>query len=108
MQQDKINGQTVEVCVIAEDGSELAEALTATERGLLDRMDAALRADPAFRAEYQDAALVRVDSNRGLGDGDFGRFYLRYRHQGGMAEFWGNVGDAVSVDVENGAVCVEG
>jgi hypothetical protein len=49
---------------------------------------------------------VRVDSNRGLSDRDEGRFYLRYQHTGGMAEFCGNAADATRVNVETGLVGV--
>jgi hypothetical protein len=108
MQSETINGQAVEICVIAEDGSELAEGLTAHERELLERIDATLRADAGFKAAHAEAKLVRVDSNRGLADTDEGRFYLRYQHQGGMAEFWGNLADVLTVDIKGGIVGVAG
>ena len=108
MQSETINGQAVEVCIIAENGTELAESLTPAERGLLERMDAALKADAEFQMAHSDAMLVRIESNRGMADVDEGRFYLRYRHKGGMAEFWGNVGSEAGVDFEKGMVWVNG
>lgn len=108
MRSETINGQAAEICVIAADGTELDEGLTPKERDLLERLDAALQADAGFQAAHQGAALVRVDSNRGLADGDEGRFYLRYKHKAGMAEFWGNVGGKARVNLKRGVVCVAG
>lgn len=105
MHTDHINGQEAEVCVIAADGTELGEALRPDERALLDRIDAALKADAGFRAACPGARLVRVDSNRGLGDREEGRFYLRYQYQGGgITELWGNAADGVGVDLKLGVV----
>jgi len=94
MRHETINGQEAEICVIAADGTEVAEALRPDERGLLERIDAALKADAGFCAACPGARLVRVDSNQGLGDREEGRFYLRYQHQGGgITELWGNAAD---------------
>jgi len=108
MQQETINGQVGEVCVIAEDGTELAEGFTAKERELLERIDATLKADVGFQTGHPEARLVRIDSNRGMADTDEGRFYLRYEYKGGTAEFWGNAGDTARVDMKKGIVCVAG
>lgn len=110
MRQDNINGQDIEVCIIATDGSELAEDLQPGEREWLAKIDAALRADAGFAKACPKATLERIDSNRGLADRGEGRFYLRYSHQGkgGMAEFWGNTADVASVDIQKGIVSVAG
>ncbi|BBL73236.1 hypothetical protein [Methylomagnum ishizawai] len=104
MRHETIDGQEVEICVISADGTEVEEALRPDERGLLGRIDAALKAHAGFCAAYPGARLVRVDSNRGLGDRDEGRSYLRYQHQGGITELWGNAADGVGVDLERGIV----
>ena len=106
MQKTTINGQAVEVCVIAADGNEAADGLQQGERELLAKIDAALRADAGFAKACPDARLVRVDSNRGFADRDAGRFYLRYQHKAGMAEFWGNAADVLTVDIKGGTVGV--
>ena len=106
MQQDKINDQDIDVVVIGADGAELQDKLQPDERDWLSRIDAALQSDPQFKATYPAARLMRIDSNRGLTDRDEGRFYLRYQSSSGMAEFWGNVGDTVRVDVDQGIVVV--
>lgn len=106
MLKDTINGQEIEVAVIAADGTDTGDALRQDERSLLSKIDAAIQADAGFANEYPDARLVRADSNRGVGDRDGGRFYLRYRHKGGMAELWGNVADEPKVDIGSGVVCV--
>lgn len=72
MRHETINGQEAEICVIAADGTEVAEELRPEERGLLERIDTTLRADAGFCAACPGARLVRVDSNRGLGDGEEG------------------------------------
>jgi hypothetical protein len=106
MQQDNINGQAVEVCVIAAGGTEAAEELQQGERELLEKIDAALRADAGFAKAFPEARLVRVDSNRGQADRDAGRFYLRYQHKAGIAEFWGNLADVLTVDLKGGTIGV--
>lgn len=108
MQNDNINGQTTEVVIIAPDGTEIMEELTPVERCLLEKIDLTLRVNSDFDNTYLKAQLVRIDSNRGLNDRDEGRFYLRYKHIGGMAEFWGNVSDESQVDMERGIICVKG
>jgi hypothetical protein len=101
-----INSQDIEAIVIASDGTEVAEELQPGELVLLAKIDVALKADARFAKACPAARLVRVDSNRGLSDRDEGRFYLRYQHTGGMAEFWGNAADATRVNVETGLVGV--
>jgi hypothetical protein len=106
MQKTKINRQDIDAAIIAADGTETAEGLQPDERDLLAKIDAALQADAGFAKACPDARLVRIDSNRGMTDRDAGRFYLRYQHKGGIAEFWGNVADTASVDMGQGLVCV--
>jgi hypothetical protein len=44
--------------------------------------------------------MRRVDEHR------HGRYYLRYRHAAGAAEFWGHVAKALTVDFKKGIVGV--
>jgi hypothetical protein len=104
--QTTINGQAVEAIIIAADGTEVMEALQPAERDLLAKIDAVLQANPRFRRAYPGARLTRIDSNRGLDKRDEGRFYLRYQHKKGMAEFWGNASDVEGVDIGKGIVGV--
>lgn len=95
MRHETIDGQEVEICVISADGTEVGEALRPDERGLLGKIDSALRADAGFCAAYPGARLVRVDSNH----------ELRYQHQGGITEPWCSDVQARSgflVDVRSG------
>lgn len=108
MHKDSINGQAIDVAIIAADGTEVADTLKADEKELLAKIDKTLKADPRFQTACPDARLARIDSNRGLADRDEGRFYLRYQHQRGTVEFWGNVADAQKVDMEQGMVAVAG
>lgn len=107
MTNQTINGVEVEIVVIAADGKIEADALlTAREAATVAAVDAALRADAAFQAAYPDAALVRVDSMRGVDEQRNGRYYLRYRHAGGVTEFWGHVGKQPKLDFKKGIVGV--
>jgi hypothetical protein len=108
MQKTTINGQDIDAVTIAADGTEAADGLQPSERDLLAKIDAALKADAGFAKACPDARLIRIDSNRGFTDRDAGRFYLRYQHKGkgGMAEFWGNAADTTTVDMKGGIVCV--
>ena len=106
MQKDTINGQEIEVAVIAADGTDTGDGLGADERHLLSKIDSAIHADAGFANACPAAILVRADSNRGFGDREEGRFYLCYKHKGGIAEFWGNAGDLPNVDVGSGVVAV--
>lgn len=106
MQKTMINGQDIEAVTIEADGTEAESGLQAREKALLEKIDTALRADADFATVCPEAQLVRVDSNRGLAETDAGRFYLRYQHKGGMAEFWGNVADKLTVDLKGGIVSV--
>ena len=107
MTNQTINGVEVEIVVIAADGKTEADALlTVREAATVAAVDAALRADAAFQAAYPDAALVRVDSMRGVEETRNGRYYLRYHHAGGMTEFWGHVGQQAKLDFKKGIVGV--
>lgn len=107
MTTQAINGATVEIIVINAEGKTEADALlTAREAATVAAVDAALRADAAFQAAYPDAALVRVDSMRGVEETRNGRYYLRYHHAGGMTEFWGHVGKQAKIDFKKGIVGV--
>jgi hypothetical protein len=108
MQTTIINVQSVDAVIIGADGMEVMEELQQGERELLAKIDAALRAEARFAKACPGARLVRVDSNRWLGDRDECRFYLRYRHsgKGGMAEYWGHVGDVLKLDARRGIISV--
>jgi len=108
MQADNINGQVVDVVVIGADGIEVVEELQQGERVLLAVIDAALQAEARFAKSCPEARLVRVDSNRGLGDREECRFYLRYQHsgKGSFAEYWGHVGDVAHLDMRRGIISV--
>ena len=69
-------------------------------------VDAALRAAAAFQTAYPQAVLERVDSMRGIDEKRHGRYYLRYRHAGGVTEFWGHVARQLQIDFKKGIVGV--
>jgi len=108
MQTDNINGQAVDVVIIGADGIEVVEALQQGECELLSRIDTALQAEARFSKSCPEARLVRIDSNRGFGDREECRFYLRYQHsgKGGFAEYWGHVGDVAHLDMRRGIISV--
>ncbi|WP_125468807.1 hypothetical protein [Methylomagnum ishizawai] len=91
-----VEAGSVETCVISADGTEVEEALRPDERGLLERIDAALKAHAGFCAAYPGAPLVRADSNH----------ELRYQHQGGITQLWarsnGQARSGFLVDVRSG------
>lgn len=108
MRHETINGQDIEFVIIAADGIEVVEDLQQGERELLAKIDAALHAEARFAKSCPEARLVRIDSNRGLGDRDECRFYLRYQHsgKGSFAEYWGHVGDVAHLDMRRGIISV--
>lgn len=102
-----INGVTVEIVIIAADGkTDPAAVLAARETATVEAVDAALRATASFRAAYPQAALVRVKSMRGVDEKRDGRYYLRYKHAGGMTEFWGHISRELKIDFKKGIVGV--
>lgn len=105
MTTQTINGAAVEIVVILADGkTDPAATLDAREAATVAAVDLALRADAAFQAAYPSAALVRVDSMRGVEETRNGRYYLRYRYAGGVTEFWGHVGQQAKIDFKKGSV----
>lgn len=107
MTTQTLNGAAVEIAVIAADGkTDPAAALDARETATVEAVDAALRATASFRAAYPQAALVRVESMRGIDEKRDGRYYLRYKHAGGMIEFWGHVSRELKIDFKKGVVGV--
>ncbi|MEJ2288139.1 MAG: hypothetical protein P8Y02_05730 [Deinococcales bacterium] len=101
-----INDQQVDVEII-EAGGTSGTALEQAELDLIAAIDSRLREHDAFGQTYPRARLTRVDSNRMLQDTEEGRFYLRYHHDGGEAEFWGHVAETPAVDFERGIVAVD-
>ncbi len=102
-----INGALVEVVIIAADGQTLADAqLDPRETATVEAVDVALRATESFRTAYPQAALVRVESMRGVDEKRNGRYYLRYQHSGGTAEFWGHVTKQLKIDFKKGIIGV--
>jgi hypothetical protein len=101
MQSATINGQTIDLEVIPE-----GEA-TPLEVDAVARLDAALRADARFQAQYPNARLERVDSMRALRDDEDGRYYLRYSSSSGMTEFWGHTAAHATLNMARGIVAVQ-
>ena len=100
-----INGAVIEIVVIGIDGKTDPNAtLDACETATVVAVDAALRASTRFQTAYPQAALVRVESMREVADTDRGRYYLRYHHAGGSAEFWGHAAPYEQIDLKKGAV----
>ena len=106
MSMQPINGQDVEVNVIAADGATLAEPLTPREQWTVQAVDAFLRANAEFQAAYLGARLERVESNWGVQENRQGRYYLRYHHDGGTTEFWGYVSTKPTFNFKKGVVGV--
>jgi hypothetical protein len=69
-----------------------------------ESLDCTLKAHPAFQSAYPNARLIRIDSNRGIQEGEVGRYYLRYQHETGITEFWGYHSNITYVDCEQGLV----
>ena len=101
-----INGQEIEVVIVGEDGTAIEEPLSKSELAAFCRLDEVLRSHPGFQAAYSNARLVRVDSMRGTGEEEEGRYYLRYQYGDKSTEFWGNIADIEQVDCEQGIVSV--
>lgn len=101
-----VNGQAVDVEIIEADGSS-GTALEQGELDLISAIDARLREHPSFARAYPGAQLTRVDSNRMLQDTEEGRFYLRYHHASGDAEFWGHRAETPVLDLERGIIAIE-
>ncbi len=101
-----INGQEIEVVTVGEDGATIEESLSKSELAAFCRLDSVLRSHPDFQSAYPDARLVRVDSMRGIGEEEEGRYYLRYQYGADSTEFWGNIAEAERVDCEQGIISV--
>ena len=102
-----LNGKEVEIVVFAANGiKDEAASLTKLEQTIILAIDAALKSDAEFLQMFQEAQLVRVDSNLGLKDTEKGRIYLRYKHSKGMTEYFGNVGKKLKINNKRGIVTV--
>jgi hypothetical protein len=105
MGKQTINGKEVEVVIISPVGTPEASAtLTPRELATVQAVDTALQAHPEFQAAYQDARLERVESTRGVDEYRQGRYYLRYHHASGTAEFWGHVSRKPTLNFKKGVV----
>ncbi len=101
-----VNDEEVEFVIVGDDGSAIEDALQERELAAFRRLDSVLRSHPDFQAAYPNARLVRVDSMRGIGDEEEGRYYLRYQYDDNSTEFWGNIAETEQVDCEQGIVSV--
>lgn len=107
MSRQTINGEEVEVMVMAADGTTTEETLTSREVWTVQAVDSFLRGNPEFQAAYPGAHLERVESNRGVKENRQGRYYLRYRYGTGAAtEFWGYLSPRPKFDFRKGVVGV--
>ena len=107
MNRQTINGTSVEVVIIAADGTTDAMAtLLPGELATVEAVATVLQANDQFKTAYPDARLERVESNRGVDEHRQGRYYLRYRHPAGVTEFWGHVSRKPTFDFKKGVVGV--
>jgi hypothetical protein len=97
-----INGQSVEIAVVAPDGSDGGQP-SDNEIQAISTIDVALKADEQFTTTYPNKKLERVESMRGIADSEEGRYYLRY--QDGV-EFWGHIGKAQHINFKKGIISV--
>lgn len=81
--------------------------LDAHELEVVETADTTLRINEEFRASYRDARLDRVESMRGVDEHRHGRYYLRYRHAGGITEFWAHIGHGPKIDFTKGSVAIK-
>ena len=102
-----LNGVNVAASVFDATGAEASDALRPDELAVIQAADRLLKADPQFKSSYPGAILERIESYRGVGDGEHGRYYLRYQPTTGAAtEFWAHVGKTPSINFKSGAVSV--
>jgi hypothetical protein len=107
MVRQSINGHKVEVVILTVDGRTDPQAvLTEREVKTIEAVDTLLQAEAHFTASYPAARLVRVVSTRGVKEQRQERYRLRYRHAGGMAEFWGHVAKTPTFDFKQGVIGV--
>ena len=108
MAMQSINDQPVDVVVIGVDGrSDPNTVLEANEIEIVEAADAALCANEEFQVSYRDARLDRVESMRSVDEHRHGRYYLRYRHAGGVTEFWAHIGHSIKIDFTKGSVSIK-
>ncbi len=95
------------ISVINADGSEGGTQLDPQEQLLLEGALKALHASPEFQAQYPNATLTHVESNRGVKDTAHGRLYLRFDVPGQAAtEFWAHFGPHAAVAFKSGNITV--
>ncbi len=100
--QININNQMVESHIVSDADTSSAD-FNAREILALTAIDAALRRDPRFE---HSAQLLRVDSMRAVSETNPGRYYLRYKTDAGMVEFWGHVSKRAKLDWQRGTIGV--
>lgn len=104
-----LNGVNVAASVFDASGAEASDALRPDEIVVIQAADRLLKGDPQFKASYPSAILERIESYRGVGDTEHGRYYLRYQPASGAAtEFWAHVGKTTSINFKSGSVSVPG
>ena len=108
MKSQLLNGQDkIDIQVIAEDGTSLNQDLFPDEVVTFKSLDHTLKSNPKFQAAYPNAKLIRIDSNRGIKESEAGRFYLRYKYDKGITEFWGHHASSTYVDCDQGLVGIQ-
>ncbi len=90
----------------AEGKTDTDAILNPREVATVEAVDAALQATQSFQTSYPHAVLERVESMRGIEEKRNGSYYLRYRHAGGVTEFWGHVSRDLKIDFKKGIVGV--
>ena len=100
-----LNGQDgIDIQIIDADGTTLNLGLLPDEVATLESIDRTLKTNPVFQSAYPNAKLIRIDSNRGIKEGEAGRYYLRYQYDSGITEFWGHYASNTYVDCYQGLV----
>jgi hypothetical protein len=90
--------------VILEDGTTANSGLSNDEISAFEKLDQTLKSDTNFQSKYPNAALTHAESNRSIAEQKVGRYYLRYKFDAGITEFWGHHADKAYVDCEQGYV----
>lgn len=105
MATQTINGMEVEISIISSQPTGDSR-LSPRELWTVEAVDQVLRKNPQFQAQYPGAVLSRVESLRDLGEGEKGRYYLRYQVGEGATEFWGYLAPRPKLDFKRGLVGV--
>lgn len=106
--KERIGQADVEVVVLDANSQQVQAPLSERERWTIEAVDAALRGDPHFQAQYPGAVLGRVEIMQGIQEMGAGRYYLRYRTDTTTTEFWGGLakGRTPTINMKTGQVTV--